>query len=244
MEVLERAQALERAGRRDHPPRGRRAGLRDAGVHPRGGHPGDSRRQDPLHPQPRPAGAARGDLRGLPPGVRRRGHPRPDRRHLGDLAGDAAALRRAARPRGRDRHRRPALRLPPELRRLSRRRERLRPGRRGGRFPAARRGDPRRGSPRGPKGILVNSPANPTGNLLSAARMAAIAALGPLRDLGRDLPRPGLRGARPLDPRVHRRRLRAQRLLEEVRDDRVAPRLRDRARRGSCGRCRNCSRTS
>ena len=47
-----------------HPPRDRRAGLRHAGQHPRGGEAGARRGLDALRPAPRPARAARGDRRG------------------------------------------------------------------------------------------------------------------------------------------------------------------------------------
>ena len=83
------------------------------------------------------------------------------------------------------------------------------------------------------RAVMVNSPANPTGVVMPADRLAALAELaerhGCLAGVGRDLPRPQLRGARPHGPRVHGPRLRVQRLLQGVRDDRLAPRLPDRA---------------
>ena len=89
---------------------------------------------------------------------------------------------------------------------------------------------------RGPrtKAILINSPANPTGAVLTPGRLAAIAAPGrgrrPRRRVRRDLSRAELRWPRSLHPRIHRARLRAQWLLESLRHDRLAAGLRHRPR--------------
>ena len=93
VEVFQRAQELERAGHRRHPPRVRRAGLRHAARHPRGGREGAQGRPHPLRPQPRDPAAARGDRRALPRALRRDGVARADPRDRGHLARHAAALR-------------------------------------------------------------------------------------------------------------------------------------------------------
>ena len=77
------------------------------------------------------------------------------------------------------------------------------------------------------KAILINSPSNPTGNLLSAERIEAIAGFA-ARHLGRDLSRTGVRGAGALDPRVYGGCLRPEWFLETVRHDGPAAGLPDR----------------
>ena len=196
-----RARKGERHGarRRPHrPPRGGGAGFRRPGLRQSRRLPRPRRRAHPLHPQHGELRAARSD-RGLLPGhLRGRRSPRSDHRHLRDVAGHAARVFGPARPGRRGHHLRPALRLLPQLHQVrpAACRSKSRCTRRTG-SSTVRRRSARRSAPR-TKAIFINSPSNPTGNLLFGGPHARNRRNGGRADdpdpLRRDLPRAGLRG--------------------------------------------------
>ena len=114
MDILERAQELERAGEHGHPPGDRGAGLRHAPGGQGRGLPGHGRGGDPVHPLPGAHGVAAGPvpaLLGQVPGV---GCAGAIHRHLGHLPGHDPHLRGPPGPRGRGAAPQPALRLLPQ----------------------------------------------------------------------------------------------------------------------------------
>ena len=150
-------------------------------------------------------------------------------------------------PRRRGRAERSLLRLLSELRPLRRGRAGLRGHDRGGRLPVPAGGDRPRLAPR-TRAILINSPANPTGAVLSAERMAASPRWPRARALVvvSDEIYHGLtyEGPRALDPGVHRPGLRAERVLQGLRDDRLAAGLPHRAAPVTRARCSGSTATS
>ena len=75
------------------------------------------------------------------------------------------------------------------------------------------------------KAILINSPGNPTGTLISPELDGPPGGIGSPPHLRRDLPRPGVRRPGALDPRIHRPGLCDQRFFQALRHDRLAPGL-------------------
>ena len=233
-EVLARARALERQGKDDRPPRDRRAGLRHAGAHPRGGQAGARRGRDALRPVGRAARAARGDRRAHREDAR---HPGRARRGRGDAGGQAHHVLRdhGAREPGRrgdlPEPRLPHLRVGDQLR-----------GREAGADPAPR-GDrlrlrPARSSSGASRSktklIIINSPENPTGGVLAPedarphrrdraplprARCCPTRSTGASSTTGEFASIASLPGMKTSDHHPGR-------LLEVLRDDRLAPRLR------------------
>ena len=78
------------------------------------------------------------------------------------------------------------------------------------------------------RGVLINSPANPAGSLLPPRLAAGVGLPAGAAHRRRDLPWPELRGRGAQHPRVHRPGLRPRWLFQDLRHDRLAPRLPDR----------------
>ena len=180
-EVSARARALEATGPRHHPPPDRRARLRHARERPRGGEAGARRRRDPLRALPGHPGAARGDRRRRhrPQGLR--GHAGPGLRHGRWQGRDALRDPRPDRPGRRGRSSRtPATRSTSRSSASSAARPFPIPIRMENDFrldvdELASLVTPRT------RMIVINSPANPTGGVLTRARPRARSPSSPSR---------------------------------------------------------------